>query len=277
MYIITALAKMATRFSQQQAVAEVLLQLVTSNDLEVQQRSGEMLKLLAHRDVSEEILAPIEDREATGEPGTPKIVMEQTEHPTQVAGLLDGLLISLNDPQDAQTGGDIDDLLSLGAVGTAAQRPAPQVPPQVPQVPQPVQRVQQVQQPIQQIHQPVQQPQQAQPTEMARLSDFIVYGQAKSNPKDPRQVALNLFFSGTGATPLTDFKIELQMPPGWQVRIQPADKNVLAPAGGAPISQIVYLLNLNNSPFQLQLKASYRFGSQPLTSNAALSQLPPLQ
>jgi hypothetical protein len=113
--------------------------------------------------------------------------------------------------------------------------------------------------------------------ELARVSDFVVYGRAKANVKDARQILLNLGFCGTGSTPLTDFRIEVQMQPGWQVQVQPANGNALAPAGGPALSQTVYLLNMNNSPFQMQIKASYRFGSQPLSASAVVSRLPPLQ
>jgi hypothetical protein len=202
--------------------------------------------------------------------------MEQTENTRQVDGILDGLLISLNDPKPTEE----DDLLSLGSLsGQPSQPPlsasfavaAPQPQPQRQPVPQ--QQQQQLQQPPPQQ----QQPQQIQPTELARLGDFTIYGRAKGNPKDPRQVALNLIFLGTGTTQLTDFKAEFQLQPGWQVNVQPADRNVLPPAGSGPISQTLYLFNMNNSPFQMHVKTAYKFGSQPLTENSVISALPPIQ
>ena len=67
------------------------------------------------------------------------------------------------------------------------------------------------------------------------------------------------------------------MTPGWQINQQHPDGNILNPVGGKPISQVIYLLNMNNSPFQMQLKAQYKFGTQPLSEVGVIRTLPPVQ
>jgi hypothetical protein len=64
--LITALAKLAVRFGQVQKVRGHFDTFVNSNNLETQQRTGEMIRVLERPDVCEELLAPIEVEE-TGE------------------------------------------------------------------------------------------------------------------------------------------------------------------------------------------------------------------
>jgi hypothetical protein len=66
---ITALAKLGVRFRVIEKVQEHLKLFVNNNNLEVQQRVGELLRVVARPDVSEQLLAPIEveDIGAAGE------------------------------------------------------------------------------------------------------------------------------------------------------------------------------------------------------------------
>jgi hypothetical protein len=152
-----------------------------------------------------------------------------------------------------------NDLLSLGAI----QGPA--------QAPRPAQQAQQAQQaqPAQPSGPPV--------IELLSVSDFVVLGQAQPHPTDRRQIALRLLVYGTGSSPLTDFRIAFNPSPGWQIRQQPIEPAVLQPARQNPIQVLVYLSNVNNSPFQLQVKASYKFGAQPLSATGTIIKIPPLQ
>ena len=111
-----------------------------------------------------------------------------------------------------------------------------------------------------------------------KVDDFIIYGQAKYNPQDKRQIALKLLIYGTSSSQFSGLTIEFQPSVGWKVNPQPPDSKDLMPAGTQkPISQLVYLLNMNNSPFQLRLKITYKFGSQPLKCEGTVSTLPPIQ
>jgi hypothetical protein len=58
--LITALAKLAVRFGEAGKVKDHFQVFVNSNNLEIQQRTGEMLRVLDRPDVYEQLLAPIE-------------------------------------------------------------------------------------------------------------------------------------------------------------------------------------------------------------------------
>jgi hypothetical protein len=66
--------------------------------------------------------------------------------------------------------------------------------------------------------------------------------------------------------------MQWQAIPGWQINAQAPDGSVLAP--GKPITQVLYLLNLNNAPFQLTVKVAYKYGTQPLTESGTITTLP---
>jgi hypothetical protein len=96
------------------------------------------------------------------------------------------------------------------------------------------------------------------------------------SPTDPRQIALNLLVGGVGKMALSDFKMEFNPTPGWRISIKPPDKTALPPAGAGLLSQTVYLMNLTNAPFQMQVKVSYRFGAQPVSEVGTFTRLPPI-
>lgn len=256
MYIITALAKMSSRFGARQEIIETMKELAKSNNLEVQQRAGEMMKLLCHPEICDEMLLPIETNQQSM---ASKINIEDSSQQPMAQP-------NTNTKNRSQP--PVDDLLLLVLDDTA---PSPQ-PAQ-----QQSQQSRSLLDELGSVTQPVQQPIQPkvpQSTELLRKGDFVIYGQSSTNPKDPRQTALRLLFYGVGPSPLTDFNCEYQAGPGWQINIKPSDGNVLPPMGGQPITQIVYVFNMNNTPFLLQVRASYKFGSQPLTENGSIRVLP---
>jgi hypothetical protein len=269
MYAVTALAKMATRFNAKDKVVEILAKLVASNNLEVQQRAGEMGRLLLHADVCDVMLAPIEERDEAVA-AAPKIVMEPTQNPKQVDNVLGDLLLELDDaPPPQQQPPTTQSLLSDRLSPKAAQ--VPQQPAQpAPLQPQPAKVL------LQQSAQVVQQQLAVQGAELLTKSDYVIQGRAVRNPSDPRQVALNLLVSGSGTTALSDFKMEFNPTPGWRISIKPPDKTVLPPAGAGALSQTLYLMNLTNAPFQMQVRVSYRFGAQPVTEVGTITRLPPI-
>lgn len=244
LYVITAMSKMSTRFGKRDEVIPTLENMTKSNNLEVQQRAGEMMNLLNHPEVCEEMLAPISDASTTptAAPAAPQIVAGTKP------SLLDEILIDFDTPQpqpQPPTQAQHNPLLDIASV-------APVAPPAAPVV-------------------------QGSLVELARQSDYIIYGEAKGNPADPRQIALRVEIRGTGATPLTDFRVEYQVAAGWKLKVDPAQARQLMPAGGAPYSQVVYLLNGANSPFQLRMKLSYKFGMQPLSDAVVINVMPPVQ
>ena len=266
LYIITAISKMSTRFGKRDQVMEILRNQVTSNNLEVQQRAGEMLKLLSHPEVCEEMLAPIEEAGTVPQASAaPQVVSNKQKN------LISTILLEFDDdpaptqPTQAATPAQPlhDPLLDLDIQTPAA----------------PTQTQQTLLDALGAAPRPAA-PAPAQPatlTELGRQSDYIIYGEAKGNPADPRQVALRLEIRGTGSTQLTEFKVEYQVPAGWKINVQPAAMRVLAPAGGQPFSQLVYLMNSANAPFQMRMKISYKFGMQPINEAVVINVMPPIQ
>lgn len=262
-YIVTAFAKLAARFGTQAQIIPILQDMVKSNNLELQQRSGELMKLLLHTDICEEILAPVAaSNEAENDQSSIQIqqttqqnegndadddllnfVIDKRKHQTQQAA---PVAPQQTQPQQQAQASNLLDMLDLGA-----PKPAAPTTPAAPPKPQ--------------------------STELLRKGDFIIFGQCMGNPTNPKQLALRLLIYGTGSTPLNEFKNAFQVAPGWQLNAQPPDQTVLQPSGGAPITQVLYLFNMNNSPFQMHVQTSYKFGSQPLTENGIIRILPPTQ
>lgn len=260
MYIVTALAKLATRFGRLDEVRQTLTTLSKSNNLEVQQRAGEMMKLLTHTDLCSEMLAPIAESSVNKEQNPIAIVDTKRTDKTQNDD--DILLLVLDDApkQPAKSSGG-DSLLDI--LGDLTPKSTPTPTPQTTAAPAP-----------QTTAAPAPPPQ---AMELLRTNEVIVYGQAKGNPQDPRQIALRLLFYTTGTSPMTEFSAEYSVTPGWQINVRPADGKQLMPLGGAPITQLVYLMNANNAPFQLQVRFSLRFGMQPLSETGVIRALPPAQ
>jgi hypothetical protein len=259
LYLITALAKMAARLGEGEAICEVLGVMTTDNNLEIQQRSGELMKLFGHRSQLLNFLAPV----ASG----------SESEDAQLAIAINST-VSAAKAQDNQTG---DDLLVMMLDSKPSAKPVSQsddllgdILTIVPQsnvttaTAQPLQ--QQQQQPQQQLQQQLQQ------TELLRNGDFVVFGQSKRNPSDPKVVALRLLIYGISAT-FTDFRMEYRVTPGWEVHVQPPDGNVVSQ--GKCVSQVLFLANRNNAPFQLFIQAQYKYGSQPLKEQGVITVIPP--
>jgi hypothetical protein len=76
--IVTALAKLAARFGDVAKVVQHLRTFENSNNLEIQQRVGELVRVLARPDVSEALLAPIEIEESHEAPRAVRSPSEST-------------------------------------------------------------------------------------------------------------------------------------------------------------------------------------------------------
>jgi hypothetical protein len=109
--------------------------------------------------------------------------------------------------------------------------------------------------------------------ELLRKGDFVIFGQVQSNPQNVKQYALRLLFYNTGTTRLTDFKVEYQIQPGWQLKVQPADGTVLEVRGSSPLTQVLHLFNQTNAPFNLHVRVTYLFGAQPLRETGTITSL----
>ena len=117
MYIIFAIAKLATRFRCYEQAIPILEKLSKANNIEVQQRAGEMMKLLKHSNICEEILSPISET-ATAQEQNPINIIEDNGSSYENGKQEDILLSILNEnnnapPSNTSSQVDDDDLLSL--------------------------------------------------------------------------------------------------------------------------------------------------------------------
>jgi hypothetical protein len=269
LYLITALAKMSVRFGTVEQTLVVLRGQMTDNNLEVQQRAGEFATLLG-MDVSVDMFAPIASS-AESEDVKQSIQIDATATPAataenQAGNDLLAMMLQGKQPASPQPAASED---LLGLLGDVSTPPAANTPPAPP--PKPVAAPPSPVQPARPVSGAP--PAQGQPTgvELLRKNDFVIYGQTRANPADQRMVALKLIVVTTGSA-LSEFRLQCQVTPGWQMNPQPPDGNVVAP--GKPVSQVIYLINTTNAPFLLNVRASYKFGAQPLTEAGSITTLP---
>lgn len=289
LYIITCLSKMALRLGTSETTSQFLYSLSQSNDLEIQQRAGEMLRLLSTPKLSAAVLLPIVNVDAASEERTATIVNKPApaQTTTDLIGstqpqahsddddllqlVMDDSGLSMNSNKSAPMNSTKDVLLDLmsdfGSNQQQQQKPvstnssselADLLGTSTPSQPQ----------------MPVQQ-QEKQPDQInvMKTNDFTVLGQVQPNPQNPKQYALRLLFYNNVNTQLTSFKPQYRLQPGWQMQDKPITGSILLPKGSQPLTQILYLNNLNNSQFNLQIKVDYYYGSQPLSETGVLSSL----
>jgi len=105
LYIITALAKLAVRFGLHAQVGEFMAGLEDSHDIEVQQRAGEMRRLLAAPGLCGAVLTPVASATPGSEEGSVRITLSKD----QGSGEVDDLLLLVMD-NDAPATTLLDDL-----------------------------------------------------------------------------------------------------------------------------------------------------------------------
>ena len=250
-YLLTSLSKLATRFNQADKVKAFLEQYTKNSNLEIQQRSGEMLRVLSHPEVSDQLLAPIEVDEvenAAPVEGGIETVAPVTAQKPQEESLLD--LYNTPGGNQPQTDSLLGDLLDLGGP------PAP--PQQQPQQSQPQQPAPPPQQPQPEIKPP------PNAVEAQRTSDYTIFFELQTNAQNPRQLAIRASVFNNTDVPLTNFLIQYGVPNGYAISCAPPSGNVLAPKGGPPITQVMMLENRGNVPLKMLTQATYMYRSQPL-------------
>lgn len=235
-YLITAISKLAIRFNQVELVGNELSSLAKNNDLEIQQRAGEMMRILAKPNISEEILAPVEvdvveSEHKIGESG-------ETSSPIQQADDVNDLL-AFDEPAKNETAADL-----LGGETTTQEPPKPK-------------------------------PQDIQPppgaVEAMRTSDYVVFFELQKNAMNPRQLAIRSTVFNLGEVPLTNFLIQYGVPQGWAIMVQPPSSNVLEAIGGQPIVQVMMLENRGPNPLMMMTHTSFMYRSQPLKETGKIN------
>jgi hypothetical protein len=260
-YLLTALAKLAARsHAVSPLVLETLASESRSNDLDIQQRSGEFIQLLTQTTQGESVLAvapPVkDDDEDQVKPAPPKPAPAD----------LDNWLPSA---APAQTGDLLGEL--LGDVAPAPKpvptvAPVPQaVTPAVAPVPQAVTPA------VAPVPQAVAPPATPAGVEAFNSGDLQIFFEIQRKPSNPNQVAIRASAYNKSAVPITGLLIEYAAPEGWVARKDPPNGDSLAPNQATPIQQITYWNNsgvktpagLQLRPLQMSLRVSYKFGSMP--------------
>ena len=260
-YLITAMAKMAVRFNKKPETIEFFNTLNTANNLDVQQRAGEMTILLQNQELCDEVLAPVESD--TNEQAS--LVVNSQSHQD------DDLLIDIGGSSSTTTSSTkaaanpIIDLLGIGtsqapaANSSSSNATADLLSLGTPQ--QPAQQQQQKAEP-QEVKQPKPNPGSV---EALRKTDYVVYFEVRKNPQDQRQIAIRASIFGLGKTPLSNFGIKYGVPVGWQLKASAPNGNKLEPVGGAPIVQQLFLIGQSDARLQMKVQVQYLYGSQPIT------------
>lgn len=238
-YIITALSKLAVRFGKSQEMIPFFNALQTSNNLDVQQRAGEMALLLENTELSEEVLMPLIQEETTD------IVVHQDKNDGEE------LLIITNDAPRRPSSpvvkvpSVISDLLDIGA--TPVVVPPPVTEPKITPPPGAV--------------------------EALRKPDYVIYFEIKKNPKDERQMAIRASVFNLGSIALNRFGLKFGVSIGWNVNVQPPSNTTLQPIGSPPILQQLFVYTQGNSPLMMKVQISYFYGAQPINEVGEINKI----
>jgi hypothetical protein len=232
-YLLTAIAKLAVRFGQGNARA-LFEQYAGTNHLEIQQRAGELLRLLDQEEIVEQILAPAET---------------EGEDYGDEAGLIDMSQAPQPDPTA------VDELIDMGPAAPAS--PAPVT------FPQPILAASPA--PPKEIVAP------PRSVEAMRTPDYVVFFEIRRNAANPRQIAILSTVFGLGSIPLTQFVIQYGVPHGWAIQSQPPSADVLAPIGGGPIQQVIYLENRGTVALSMLTQTTYLYGTQPIKESGRIN------
>ena len=238
-YILTALAKMAVRFNKKQDVAAIISQFAKSNDLEIQQRAGEIMHIFGKPELCDDLLAPLEFDEApAAEIGAP----DKNES-----------LIDVDEPATpAKPSNPIDDLLGLSTPAPAPAAPtSAKEPVAAPAAPTPAPAPKEIKPPNGAV-------------EALKTPDYIIYFELQRNAANPNQLAIRSTVYNRGDVPLTHFQVQYGVPNGWAISAQAPSGNVLEPIGGRPIVQVLLLQNRGPLPLQMKTQIQYLYRSQPL-------------
>ncbi|OHT10094.1 Adaptin N terminal region family protein [Tritrichomonas foetus] len=116
--IITALSKLAVRFNKTAEAHEIMTEMVTSNNLEIQQRAGEMMKLL-EMSISREILAPVassqdivDNSRSSIELNSANSIMEENEAGDDLLSLMLDSKIHQSKPSDGLLDGYNNEIIN---------------------------------------------------------------------------------------------------------------------------------------------------------------------
>ncbi|OHS92911.1 hypothetical protein TRFO_40767 [Tritrichomonas foetus] len=287
-YVLTALAKLASRSSVGPIVLDTLANEAKENDLDLQQRAGEFLQILTKTQAGESLLAPAppveEDEEEAAKPANVQRKNEQqpaaldnwmTSNEQVPAAVQDDLLGDLlgdmvgpsptSSNQQQSNKSLLSDLLDEMPSQPQPQRPAAS--------PQPV-----MQQPAQQ--QPMPQQQQTQQKVPPNLppgakqiynsSGIQIYLEVNKANGNPNMMAFRTSVFNFSAMKITNLQIKFQAPEGWVSNYQPPTGDSIE-SQGKPVLQISQWVNnglklpggVKYQPMMLRMNLIYNYGTMP--------------
>lgn len=242
-YLMTALAKLSVRINRKQDIINFFNLFTTSSSLDVQQRAGELAVLMSNNDICDEVLAPVECDTSS----TATIVVENKLE----TDLLD---LTGSGSQQQKSTNIIDDILGLSST------------------PQQQAQVQQAA-PAQQQSAPQSQNIGPPPNAVEALNkhDYVIYFEIIVNPQNSSQIAIRASIFNNSSAPLNNFQIKFGVPVGWSIKAKPPSGTVLAPKGGTPILQELYLQREADTQLIMKTQVQYLYGSQPVTETGVIN------
>ena len=234
-YIIVALAKLAFRFQRETEIFQFLSKFENDNRLDVQQRAGEMKRLLSNPKYSV-FLKQVGDNleESNNQP-----YQQSSNSKPQINDLLD-----IDDKEDihiqkSSKKSSQDALLDLMDDSDDQNTRLPKLP---------------------------------KDAKLAfETSDFSAYFEVQVNKCDVRQVAIRVSFFNKTNVQLNKFNPSFGVPDGWSLTAQPISSTSLPPQGGPPITQVLLLMNHGSFPLAMRAQINYMFRSQPISEKCLVN------
>lgn len=251
-YLITSISKIAARFGWIEDAKSFMESLCSSNSIDVQQRAGEMARLMSETEIIDDILAPLAKVSEKGlitkiAPNSANNKKEDEDEDLLIdissvssKNAIENLSAVAANLQTTNPNSDLNDLLSLDVASKTVQ-----------QQPQEDKKIE------------IKPPQGA--IEGLRKPDYVLYFEIRKNPANQKQVAIRVSVFNLGKVPLNNFQIKYGVPVGWYLQSQPATSKELEPIGNSPIFQQLMVATQTETPLMMKVQISYLYGSQPIT------------
>lgn len=249
-YVLVAIAKLGEKLGLIDEAIQAISTFANNNNLELQQRSGELIRILRNGKLCGPLLAPADYD------GSVSSVKQPVEEVDLLGTLSQQQKSQPQKQQQPKQADPVADLLGLSAspVTVAPQNPVTVAPQQ-----QPVQAA-----PKPTVTQPP-------GTVLAlKTADYVIYFELRKNTANPNQLAIRSHMFNLTGTALSKFKIQYQIPSNYIFQIQNPSAEDLPPIGGPAVTQVILLQAKTPGPLMMKTQTTYLFGSQPLQDNGVI-------
>ncbi|KAK8890091.1 AP-1 complex subunit gamma-1 [Tritrichomonas musculus] len=309
-YIITALGKLAVRFSKKQELVELLKPLMTNSNLDVQQRAGEISAIVEMNDVCEDILSSNEPNDNSMSASS-SVTNFKSNSITNLNAYSnnkantnkndddeDDLLLILDAPSQNEQQNNatsatnntsaVDDILSLvppsssgldstGASTISSHNSISTVATNSISGVTGTNNSGAIEQngPIDLTQKEQSSAEKIKPppgaVEGLRTPDYVIYFEIRKNPQNQKQIAIRASIFNLGSMPLNNFNIKYGVPYGWFIQTQSQSSTKLEPIGGMPILQQMMAYTQTDTILMMKTQISYIYGSQPIVENGEVA------